>query len=142
MHEAREGEFMEGKMKRKVFKPKSPNMRRWGAEATRAFNKWHAVDSADQPKFEKKPRPVWERRDRDNANRALRAIVLYAAAIGQKRGVLPLDLSAWEASSNFDYSGATDDPVLVVFRNGACEVPIRVDNLDWKPAEPVEELVA
>ena len=75
--------------------------------------------------------------------------MLYAAAIGQKRGVLPLDLSAWKASSNFDYSGFArrvveldDDPVLVVFRNGACEVPIRVDNLDWKPAEPVEELVA
>ena len=136
-------------MKRKVFKPKSPNMRKWGAEATRAFNKWHAVDSADQPKIEKKG-SVWESRDRDsaamraNANRALRAIVLYAAAIGQKRGVLPLDLSAWEASSNFDYSGFGNlqASVLVVFRNGACKVPIRVDNLDWKPAEPVEELVA
>lgn len=138
-------------MKRKVFKPKSPNMRKWGAEATRAFNKRHAVDSADQPKFEKiekKPGSgwecSWERRDRDNANRTLRAIVLCAAAIGQKRGVLPLDLSAWEASSDFDYSGFGNlqASVLVVFRDGACEVPIRVDNLDWKPAEPVEELVA
>ena len=135
-------------MKRKVFKPKSPNMRKWGAEATRARNKWHAVDSADQPKLSQKQgtpfENAWERRDRDNANRALRAIVLYAAAIGQKRGVLPLDLSAWEASSNFDYSGFGNlqASVLVVFRDGACEVPIRVDNLDWKPAEPVEELVA
>ncbi|MGA2164487.1 MAG: hypothetical protein ABSH36_08450 [Solirubrobacteraceae bacterium] len=131
-------------MKRKAFKSIT---RSELAETTRKRNAWHAVNSADQPKFSQKPGSVFEnepeRRSRMKANRASRAIVLYAAELGRKRGVLPYDLSAWEASHNFDYSGfdAPQASVLVVFRDGVSEVPIRVENLDWQPAEPVEECV-
>lgn len=66
-------------------------------------------------------------------------LVIYAAALGQKQGILPVDMSKWAGSAcwsgdagvvSFSQAGSPFDPV---------KIPVRF--LEWSPAEPIEEII-
>lgn len=71
-----------------------------------------------------------------------RSFILYAAALGQKRGTLPANLSGYEAIA-FE-AGQLAGEVTVLFQRlghgEETQVRVVLRNLDWVPAAPVEEI--
>jgi len=69
---------------------------------------------------------------------AHRDMVLYAAAIGQKRGTLPADLSAFSA----DACRHADGTGTVTFSCESRRIPVEVAFLDWEGSFTSEDLPA
>lgn len=136
-------------MKRaKPFKPTSPSLRKDMADARREFNKWHPADSRDQPQWTvDKPHDLrirahrWQELENERAAKRQRDLILYAAAIGQKAGVLPADVSTLTA----EVRGTVVDfytPDKTEYPPGKRNVvTVTPRFLDWAPSEPTEEVV-
>jgi hypothetical protein len=91
--------------------------------------------------------PFWIRKGAyDQVEKHTRHLVLYAAAIGAKRGALPLNLAGVRAA----ISERTADCATVLFdrqTDPAADRPVwvrvgqvTIENLDAWPSEPVQEL--
>jgi len=126
--------------KRKKFKPTAPMLVKEAAEWRRAFNKWHAVNDGTEPVYRAEVSRLVGKRERVKYERAAkhtRALVLYAAALGHKRGLLPYDLRECGATWA---EGAKPGTAFVTFKPEAgASVTIPLSFLDWEPDEPVCE---
>jgi hypothetical protein len=126
--------------KQKVFKPTCPWIKKDMAAAKRALNAWYFLGSAAfgdpcivTPYLSFSPMAKKYKAKHND-------LVLYGAALGQKRKQLPVDLTGWQgrASWNGDLGAVTfvklDQPSTTV------TVPLRF--LEWPPdvaAEPMKE---
>lgn len=135
----------------KKFKPTCPWIKKERAAEKRALNSWYRLKNAVgdpgfatsiQPYGGAKLRKIYQKHN---------DLVLYAAALGQKRGLLPADLTNWSGVANW----AGDDGVVtfrqisgnVDFKNYGKAVtylktagePVKIElaNLEWTP-EPIE----
>jgi hypothetical protein len=135
------------------WRPKSRMQRRWAAQDRAAWNRWHTFRCCTDPWWRPQDEAVHHqpsgsrKPDYSQAEKHTRDLVLYAAAIGHKRGVLPLNLGGVRATIPdrkpncgtvlFDRQtdpGADRRPGWV--RVGA----VTVGNLDAWPSKPVEDL--
>jgi hypothetical protein len=140
------------KRKRK-WRPKSRMQRRWAAQDRAAWNRWHTFKACTDPWWRAQDEAVDHQPFRsrkgayDQVEKHIRDLVLSAAAIGAKRGALPLDLAGVRATISerkadcgtvlFDRQNniaADSRPVWV--RVGQ----VTVENLDAWPPERVQEL--
>ena len=65
-------------------------------------------------------------------------LVLYAAALGQKQGVLPVDMSEWAGTAWWE----GDNGVVTFSLPGPwAPVKIKVRFLEWSPAPAIEETI-
>jgi hypothetical protein len=85
--------------------PKSRMQRRWAAQDRAAWNRWHTVKACTDPWWRAQDeavdhQPFWIRKGAyDQVEKHTRHLVLYAAAIGAKRGALPLNLAGVRATT-------------------------------------------
>lgn len=111
--------------------------RRWAAQDRAAWNRWHTVKACTDPWWRAQDeavdhQPFWIRKGAyDQVEKHTRHLVLYAAAIGAKRGALPLNLAGVRAT----ISERKVDCATVLFDRQ--NDPAADDA--W-PSEPVQEL--
>lgn len=116
--------------KQKQWKPTCAWVKKERAASNRALRGYQAVQSQQDP--------VWRTPFNSNAKYA-RVLYLYAAAMGQKLGLLPQDLGGWSASG-YPFEG--EAKVMFGKPGSAKAVTVMVRNLDAWPAPAVEETEA
>lgn len=113
----------------KKWKPTAPALVKAGAMAKRALAAWHKVKAAGEPHFNTPYK----------ANHGLtRNVYLYAAAMGQKRGLLPAELGGWTC---WGWAAGMAAAAVAFGKPGMTEpVLVQIGNLNAWPAPPVETM--
>lgn len=83
--------------------------------------------------------PSWLHETTERGEKRRRDLVLYAAALGQKRGDLPLDLREWQAIPFRDADESAGRVEFLPPNNlNRARVIVSVRFLNWKPDAPIE----
>jgi hypothetical protein len=140
-------------MSKRKWRPKSRMQRRWAAQDRAAWNRWHTFKACTDPWWRAQDEAVDHQPFRipkgayDQVEKHTRDLVLYAAAIGVKRSVLPLNLGgvrATIAERNADCAivlfDRQDDPAADSAAVWVRVGQVTVENLDAWPSEPIEKL--
>lgn len=114
----------------KKWKPTCPWIKKEQAQAKRALGAWHPVNNGQEPAF----------RYAGKVRALARNVYLYAAAIGQKRGLLPAELGAW---SCWGWAPGMKAAAIYFGEPGKPGMPIvvQIGNLEAWPAPPAEETI-
>lgn len=123
-------------------------MRKDAAAWKRAFNAPQIVNSNDQPtwRVDQPHKDMrfyahrWKVIENEKAAKRQRDLILYAAALGQKHGVLPADLSHYRVEHK-PYVGTDGDSEIRFEIKGGATIAVPLRNLYWSPADPIEEAV-
>lgn len=120
---------------KKIVEKKSPLRRKEMAATKAAARRWYLMDYAKgdpQPgasgvTYSPAAKKAWAK---------YKDLVQYAAALGRKRGILPIDLTNWVGQAIW-----TGDVGSVKFRkaNSAETVMIPLRFLEWTPSAPAAE---
>lgn len=128
--------------KKTTFKPTCAWIKKEQANAKRAFRAWYSLGSGAVGAAASMTSSLGYCPAAKKVKQKADDLVLYAAALGQKQGKLPVDLTDWGGKPSWsgDNGSVTftklgrDEPYNPI------EIPVRF--LEWSPAPPAEETMS
>lgn len=120
------------------FKPSCPWIKKDMANAKRAGSVWYSLGDGAVGSPACMTSGMIYSPAMKKAKQKADDLVLYAAALGQKQGKLPVDMSGWGGKA---YWSGDNGSVSFALLSGAWDpVVIPLKNLEWSPAPAIEDI--